>query len=112
MYKIPVITITNVYDEDKVIGTQYLDDEIEVENVFDFINTVTELVTDESSIILYRQDIKRFALRIENDFEETGVFKQIKCNLRQNYTVFKLRHNPRTLEFYGINTAFIIHKLK
>lgn len=112
MYKIPAIIISNVYDEGKVIGTQYIDSIIHADNYESFVDAVDDLITDTQSIILYRQDIKRFGLRVERDTEETSVFKQIKCYLRQNYTVFKLRHNPRTLEFYGVNTAFIIHKLK
>ena len=110
-FNIPLIVVSNVYGEnDNVIGTKYIDDTISVASVNEFLDKIDDYIRDNQSIILYRQDIKNFANKIEDYHEVSNIFKYIKCKLRLNYTVFKLRHNPRTLEFYGINTAFIIHK--
>lgn len=110
-YRIPTIVISPIYDEGgNEIGKQYIDGIIDANDTYDFKSKVKQLVTDKQSIILYRQDVKQFAKRIECDMNTCNVFKSIKNTLRSEFTVFKLRHNPRTLEFYGKDTAFIIHK--
>lgn len=112
MYKVPMIVISPIYDENRnEIGKQYLDSVVAVDNLNDFYCAIRNTVKSYQSIILYRQDVKRFAYQIEEDNEMSGVFKHIKCHLRSKFTVFKLRHDPRTLEFYGTNTAFIIHQV-
>jgi hypothetical protein len=111
-YKIPMIVISPVYDENRVeIGKQYLDRTVQVSDLNDFYTAIRDTVKSYQSIILYRQDVKRFAYQIEVDNDVAGVFKHIKSHLRTQYIVFKLRHDPRTLEFYGTNTAFIIHQV-
>lgn len=111
MYKVPMIVISPIYDENRTeIGKQYLDRTIRVNDLSEFYSAIRDTVKSYQSIILYRQDVNRFAYQLETDNDLYGIFKKIKCHLRSKYTVFKLRHNPRTLEFYGINTAFIIHQ--
>ncbi len=111
MYKVPVIGINPVYDVDNTIfGTEYLDGTLYVSKSDDyvqsFMSAVNDLVNSDSSIILYRQDVRAFADKIGGK----EVFKQIKVALRDRYTVLKLRYNPRTQEYCGVKTAFIIHQ--
>ena len=112
IYKVPMIVVTSIYNADNVeIGKQYLDSELTVTSLSDFFDQIHAHVLPTTSVILYRQDVKQFAKRLEIDNDMANVFKCIKYKLRAEYQVFKLRHNPRTLEFYGINTAFIIHQV-
>ena len=124
MYKVPFISISPVYshyDLDKVspdmimenrciVGTQYLDATFYIENsdspVADFLDAVDYAITAKQSVILYRQDVRAFADKIG----DKQVFRDIKAGLRDRYTVLKLKYNPRTQEFCGEKTAFIIHK--
>ena len=50
--------------------------------------------------------------KFENIFHTKGkeLFKEIKDHLRSKYTVLKLRYDPRTQQYCGPKTAFIIHK--
>ena len=114
MYKVPVITVEPVRDLDSsIIGTAYLDNWLEFTDVMNpidgFMSTVESLIGKYQSIILYRQDVKRFADSINPDSSKS-VFKEIKCRLRADYTVLKLRHNPRTLQYNGLESAFIVHR--
>ena len=65
MYKVPYVKICPMYDiEQKNIGIQYKDYSflIEEKNAIDeFLNVIDKVVDDKSSIILYRQDVKKFA---------------------------------------------------
>lgn len=110
VYTVPMIKIEPICIEDEIGGTQYLDDILvfdEGENAIDeFVNTVSSNVTKYNSIILYRQDVRAFADKIGGK----EAFRQIKAALRDRYTVLKLRYNPRTQEYCGVKTAFIIHK--
>lgn len=110
MYKVPMIAIKPIYSaENAIVGTEYLDAKLYVgkENnlVDDFMRAVSEAVDKRRSIILYRQDVRAFA-----DYAGgKEAFREIKARLRGSYTVLKLKYNPRTQEFCGVKTAFIIH---
>jgi hypothetical protein len=117
MCKIPVIRIEQVVSlTEKQIGIQYLDDIIDLTSVAPseklsvFIDEVRSRITPETSVILYRQDVKRLADTISNGAIKSGMaFREIKSTLRSLYTVLKLKYNPRTQEFCGAKTAFILH---
>lgn len=116
MYNVPIITVRPIYDATKtIIGTEYLDEDLYVDcealdPVDAFCQSIEYNIGKKESVILYRQDIKRFADLVESKHSTSkSIFKQIKCRLRAKYTVFKLRHNPRTLEWNGLNIAFIVH---
>lgn len=117
MCKINVIRINKILNEDgKQVGIQYVDDVIDLSPVEQsnklngFIDFIDELISPDSSIILYRQDVKRLADKISDDYlASRDTFREIKSLLRSRYTVLKLSYNPRTQEFCGLKTAFILH---
>lgn len=117
MCKIPVIRIEKIVNENgKQLGIQYLDDIIDLTGVSKheklelFIDEVKSRITPESSVILYRQDVKRLADVISDGSIKSGMaFREIKSALRSSYAVLKLKYNPRTQEFCGAKTAFILH---
>lgn len=111
-YSLPVIKIQPVYayNTDTIIGTQYVDDVLEMKDtdfqIDYFMVKVDESISKFNSIILYRQDVRAFA----DTLNGKEAFKQIKTLLRSKYTVLKLKYNPRSQEFCGLKTAFIIHQ--
>lgn len=106
--RVPFIQVEPVYDnEQTIVGTMYADDAfLCVDTVDDFVEAIDHYIDDYRSIILYRQDVREFADIICGK----EAFKQIKTILRSKYTVLKLKYNPRTQEFCGSKTAFIIHQ--
>ena len=111
MHKVHMVTVCPAYDENgQIAGMKYMDSKLRVEDsenlVDEFMKSVGDVVNANRSIILYRQDVRSFADKV--GVEEA--FKNIKSRLRSNYTVLKLKYNPRTQEFCGMKTAFIIHK--
>ena len=125
MYKVPYIRICPIFDiEQKNVGIQYKDYSFvfdEVHAIDNFLDNIDNIIDEKTSIILYRQDVKKFANllakqecedKIQNFFNSRGkeIFKEIKDYLRTNYTVLKLRYDPRTQQYCGPKTAFIIHK--
>lgn len=111
MIKVPMICVNPVYSvEDKIVGTEYLDAQIYVEECDDpieyWLTEVTSIINKRKSIILYRQDVRAFADKVGGK----DAFREIKIKLRERYLVLKLKYNPRTQEFCGMKTAFIIHK--
>ena len=111
MYSVPVILINPIKGLDlNVVGTAYVDELISVKKSDDivesFMTAINPHIDKDSSIILYRQDVRAFADKIGGK----EAFRQIKAVLRDKYTVLKLKYNPRTQEFCGLKTAFIIHK--
>ena len=115
MCKIPVVRIEQILnDTGKQIGIQYLDDKINLCDAIDkfaaFDLAVSAMITPTSSIILYRQDVKRLADKVAtSSLSSTEVFRDIKSALRSKYTVLKLKYNPRSQEFFGQKTAFVLH---
>ena len=98
-------------------GIQYIDKYIELdgEKRADKINqlfkTIDSAITEKSSILLYRQDIKRASDQLSGkSISSKEIFNLIKSRIRANYEVLKLTFDPRTLQFNGYKTAFIIHK--
>ena len=63
--------------------------------------------------------MKRFAKSISSTLKENNqpsigskaIFKELKDFLYCNYEVKRIILNPRTLEYYPLNKAFIINKL-
>lgn len=113
MHKIPVIKIDQVVSEDKIVGIQYIDDALTFEGRIDaFFDSLDKVVGPQSSAILYREDVRRFTDSIEDShYSSRELYKEIKKRIRSKYSVLKLKFNPRTLEFCGIKTAFIVHYL-
>lgn len=122
MCKINFVEVSQIMEGEKAIGMQYLDKWMVVsgfssveeafENFKALINTV---ITDKQSIILCRDDAKRFCKSITSNVDDCGkskvIFSDLKEFLRQNYEVKRIIMNPRTLEYYPLNKAFIINKL-
>ena len=64
-----------------------------------------------SSILLYKEDVKRLADQLSGKSKSSKeIFQEIKQRIREKYHVLKLSFDPRTLQFNGLKTAFIIHK--
>lgn len=79
-----------------------------INNLFELI---FENVTDTSSILLYKEDVKRLSDQLSGKSKSSkDIFQEIKQRIRADYQVLKLTLDPRTLQFNGIKTAFIIHK--
>lgn len=79
-----------------------------INNLFELIS---ENVTDTSSILLYKEDVKRLSDQLSGKSKSSkDIFQEIKQRIRADYQVLKLTLDPRTLQFNGIKTAFIIHK--
>ena len=69
------------------------------------------LISDTSSVILYKEDVKRLADQLSGkSISSKDIFQLIKHRIRAHYTVLKLSFDPRSLQFNGLKTAFIIHK--
>ena len=121
MCKIKYVTVSQIFNEDgKQIGMKYIDSCMKITNfetidqAFDiFSNEINKVVTDTQSIILCRDDAKQFAKSVSKITKENvTVFKNLKDFLYNNYEVKRIILNPRTLEYYPMNKAFIINKDK
>ena len=110
---VPVIVVEPIENSvNEISGTAYYDDELIFDGGIDeFISEIRNVINNRTSMILYRQDVRVFADSIQ-DCENTSksTFKLIKERLRSEFTVLKLKYNPRTQEFSGLKTAFILHK--
>lgn len=126
MCKVKFVEVSQIMENDAAIGMKYLDNWMVVsrfknvdEAFYNFKIVVNTIVTDNQSIILCRDDVKRFAKSISNTIRENGqespgskiIFKAFKDFLYSNYEVKRIIMNPRTLEYYPLNKAFIINKL-
>lgn len=106
--KLKYIKVEPIKKDDVIIGTSYIDQVMDIGNenpLFDLFHQVCENVGEYSSIMLYRRDVRDLADKINVD-----AFKEIKRHLRSNYSVLKLRYNPRTNVYNGEKTVFIVHK--
>lgn len=121
---LPVVLVTPINIKDDVpsgivpSGIQYLDDnfllsnEKRSEKINELFDLIAQNVSDYSSILLYKEDVKRLADQLSSKSKSSKeIFHEIKYRIRANYHVLKLTFDPRTLQFNGLKTAFIIHKL-
>jgi hypothetical protein len=116
---LPVVFVTPInLHKGKSSGIQYTDNEffLEGEKRSEKINELFALienhVNDNASILLYKEDVKRLADQLSAKSKTSKeIFDTIKQRLRANYHVLKLAFDPRTLQFNGIKTAFIVHKM-
>lgn len=116
---LPVVIVSpiNLSEEGNSAGIKYQDSIFpllgekrseKIDNMFVLIN---ENVTDKSSILLYKEDVKRLADQLSGKSKSSKeIFQEIKQRIRADYHVLKLTFDPRTLQFNGLKTAFIIHK--
>lgn len=116
---LPVVLVTPTnLNNGKTSGIQYQDSIFpllgdkrseKIDNMFELIS---ENVNDNSSILLYKEDVKRLADQLSGKSKSSKeIFDAIKQRLRANYHVLKLTFDPRTLQFNGVKTAFIVHKV-
>ena len=119
MCNIKLITITDVTSSTgKVIGRQYIDSEIKFdrpESLNDaiecFFNELNKHVSDKSAVILYRSQVKRLADSLSDlDVSSKDIFTLLRKKLREKYQLERTRFNPRTMEFQGLEKAFIVRK--
>ena len=122
MCKVNFIEVSQIMEGDRAVGMQYLDKWMvvsgftTVEQAFEnFKSVINTVVTDKQSIILCRDDVKRFcktiSLSLDNCISSKAIFSDLKYFLKGNYEVKRIILNPRTLEYYPQNKAFIINKL-
>lgn len=122
MCKIKFVEVSQIMENGRAVGMQYLDNWMVVSNYkdideafYNFKCVINTIVTDNQSIILCRDDVKRFCKAIQTnvgDYEsKKSIFGRLKEFLYNNYEVKRIILNPRTLEYYPQNKAFIINKL-
>lgn len=122
MCKIKFVEVSQIMEDGRAVGMQYLDNWMVVSNYkdideafYNFKCVINTIVTDNQSIILCRDDVKRFCKAIQTnvgDYEsKKSIFGRLKEFLYNNYEVKRIILNPRTLEYYPQNKAFIINKL-
>ena len=127
MCKVKFVKVQQIFDIEKgiAVGMEYRDSWMilenfnSVEDAFDRFKIVVDLeITKDQSIILCRDDVKRFAKAIAQEVLEQSskadsklIFRYFKEFLHNNYEVKRIILNPRTLEYYPMNKAFIINKL-
>jgi hypothetical protein len=116
LLKLPVVNVVPTLNDDNITGIVYSDDEYHIEGpkrcdkIDHLFSQISESVSDKSSILLYKEDVKRFADQLASKSHPSKeIFREIKARIRAEYTVLKLSFDPRTLQFNGIKTAFIIH---
>lgn len=115
--KLPVVLVTPInLSNGKSSGIQYIDDSLLLEGndrfeKIDFLfDSFNRIVGENSSILLYKEDVKRLADQLSDETTSSKeIFREIKHRIRANYRVLKLSLDPRTLQFNGTKTAFIIH---
>lgn len=119
--KLPAIIVENVSTTTDPsttwTGIRYIDTKLTLtgekrsEKVNMLFDKISELVTEHSSLLLYKEDVKRLADQLETkSCSSKDIFLEIRRRIRAEYDVLKLTFNPRTLEFNGVKTCFIIHK--
>lgn len=116
---LPVVLVSPInLHQGKNSGIQYTDNEFVLsgEKRSDKINSLFEhidqYVSETGSILLYKEDVKRLADQLSGRSHPSKViFQEIKQRIRSKYTVLKLPLDPRTLQFNGIKTVFIIHAI-
>jgi hypothetical protein len=113
----PVITLPVVLVKPSTDGMHFIDTSITLDGEkradkkAQFYAYVESVVTDESSILLYKEDVKRMADQLSGkSCSSKDIFSEIKQHIRGNFTVLKLSFDPRSLQFNGYKTPFIIHK--
>lgn len=117
---LPVVLVTPIElsENGESLGIKYQDSFLplvgekrseKINNLFELIN---DNVTDTSSILLYKEDVKRLADQLSSKSKSSKyIFQEIKQRIRAEYHVLKLTFDPRTLQFNGLKTAFMIHKI-
>jgi hypothetical protein len=116
---LPVVLVTPInLNKGKTAGIQYTDNEFRLESdkrsekINELFAQLDANVNDNSSILLYKEDVKRLADQLSGRSKSSKeIFDSIKQRLRANYHVLKLTFDPRTLQFNGVKTAFIVHKV-
>lgn len=127
MCKIKFVEVSQIFNEEgQAVGMRYLDSWMvisgfnSVNDAFEkFKHAMNVVVTDRQSIILCREDAKRFSKSIANTLKDVDpecadskiIFKQLKNFIHSNYEAKRIIMNPRTLEYYPLNKPFIINKL-
>lgn len=126
MCKVKFVEVSQIIEDNTAVGMKYVDNWmvisgfVSVEEAFcKFKDVVNTIVTDNQSVILCRDDVKRFSKSISSTLRENGsespgsklIFKAFKDFLYNNYEVKRIIMNPRTLEYYPLNKAFIINKV-
>jgi hypothetical protein len=116
---LPVVFVTPLnLNKGKSSGIQYSDNEFILEadkrseKINELFAQLENHINDNSSVLLYKEDVKRLADQLSGKSKTSKeIFDTIKQRLRANYHVLKLAFDPRTLQFNGIKTAFIVHKM-
>jgi len=117
---LPVVLVTpiNLLEDGVSSGIKYSDSffpllgEKRSEKIDNLFELISEQVTDKSSILLYKEDVKRLADQLSGKSKSSKeIFQEIKQRIRANYHVLKLTFDPRTLQFNGVKIAFIVHKM-
>ena len=127
MCKVKFVKVQQIFDIESgvAVGMEYRDSWMVLENfksvedAFERFKIVVDCeITKKQSIILCRDDVKRFAKAIAAEVLENSskadsksIFRYFKEFLYDNYEVKRIILNPRTLEYYPMNKAFIINKL-
>jgi hypothetical protein len=122
MCKIKFVEVSQIMENGRAVGMQYRDNWMVVSNYknideafYNFKCVINTVVTDNQSIILCRDDVKRFCKAIQTNIGDCGskktIFGSLKEFLYNNYEVKRIILNPRTLEYYPQNKAFIVNKL-
>ena len=117
---LPVVLVTPLnlkHTDNTTSGIQYVDNtfilssEKRSDKINDLFGMISTHVSDTSSIMLYKEDVKRLADQLSGKSKSSKeIFQEIKQRIRADYHVLKLTFDPRTLQFNGLKTAFIIHK--
>ena len=116
---LPVVLVTPIElsDNGTSAGIKYQDSffpllgEKRSEKIDNLFQLISDNVTETSSILLYKEDVKRLADNLSGKSRSSkDIFQEIKQRIRADYHVLKLTLDPRTLQFNGVKTAFIIHK--
>ena len=90
--------------QDKVIDIPHHDNLSD--NVDEFINQLKPLIHETQSIVLHRNDVKRFVDSIPNS--DKSLLDKIRRKLRIEFDVLRIRFNPRTMAYQ--DKAYIIHQ--
>jgi len=111
-FKLPVVKVlpteVSMFYQDSSISITGSKRTEKIDMLFDELD---KLITENSSVLLYKEDVKRLADQLSGkSVTSKEVFQMIKQRIRSKYEVLKLNFDPRTLQFNGLKTAFIIHK--
>jgi hypothetical protein len=122
MCKVKFVEVSQVFKAGKAVGMQYLDNQVDIdgftsiEEAFNmFKSFANSYITDNQSVILCRDDVKHFCKSVNKTVGNSGscklLFSDLKDYLYEHFEVKRIILNPRTLEYYPLNKAFIINKL-